>query len=197
MPQRADVSTRKGLFELEHGAGGWQRGPVHILGEPVSMALHDRRDGSVYAALNLGHFGVKLLWAGTLPGGLFRSADGGVHWQEITTAPVSHFGFAVAADPTDGGAAFAAGGGAVPCLTSGIAGWGRAWRARHRPDRDAGRSAWSMLARRRAAAVKTLSETHRQRARALRAGAALAVICSAYMPHHHNKFSAMGRGQYI
>ena len=132
MPQRAYVSTRKGLFELEYGAGGWQLGPVHFLGEPVSMALHDRRDGTLYAALYLGHFGVKLhrrdagaagwteiaapayppkpadssdpvewknrlvwaletggtdqpgvLWAGTLPGGLFRSGDRGASWELV------------------------------------------------------------------------------------------------------------------
>ncbi|MDF3838893.1 exo-alpha-sialidase [Cupriavidus basilensis] len=157
------VGTRKGLFMLRRdSAGAWQTESVHFLGEPVSMALADARDGAVYAALNLGHFGVKLwrrrahdaaweacavpvyppqpeadssggatlsgvpaaaqtegnaagatapaepqsgrpppvpwslqqiwsleaggadepgvLWAGTLPGGLFRSGDGGASW---------------------------------------------------------------------------------------------------------------------
>lgn len=132
MNARAYVSTRKGLFELEQRDGRWDFGPVHFLGEPVSMALHDRRDGSLYAALNLGHFGVKLhrrdagsqawteiaapgyppkpegstdtvdwnnqliwslaaggadqpglLWAGTLPGGLFRSTDRGDSWELV------------------------------------------------------------------------------------------------------------------
>ena len=104
-------------------------GRAPFLGEPVSVALHDRRDGALYAALNLGHFGVKLhrkdagagawteiaapayplkpegsadpvewknnmiwsleaggadqpgvLWAGTLPGGLFKSHDRGDSW---------------------------------------------------------------------------------------------------------------------
>nr|WP_255321491.1 MULTISPECIES: exo-alpha-sialidase [Pseudomonas aeruginosa group] len=105
----------------------------HFLGEPVSMLLADPRDGALYAALNLGHFGVKLwrrdagatdwmecavpvyppqppaaagqaaephwslqqlwilepggadrpgtLWAGTIPGGLFRSDDRGASWR--------------------------------------------------------------------------------------------------------------------
>jgi len=35
--------------------------------------LPDRRDGTLYAALNLGHFGVKLR----------RSADGGASWEEV------------------------------------------------------------------------------------------------------------------
>jgi hypothetical protein len=130
MSQRALLSTRKGLFELHRNGGGWEIGPVHFLGEPVSIALADPRDGSMYAALNLGHFGVKLhrkdagsdswtevaapayppkpedstdtvewknkliwaletggpdepgvLWAGTLPGGLFKSIDRGQSWE--------------------------------------------------------------------------------------------------------------------
>ena len=46
MHQRAYLSTRKGLFELARDGGRWQLGPVHFLGEPVTMALPDRRDGS-------------------------------------------------------------------------------------------------------------------------------------------------------
>ncbi|MEO2018771.1 MAG: hypothetical protein ABGZ53_30860, partial [Fuerstiella sp.] len=49
------------------------------------------RNGALYACLTLGHFGSKLhrsndgdqpdcLWAGTIPGGLFRSSDGGKTW---------------------------------------------------------------------------------------------------------------------
>ncbi|HYD59601.1 MAG TPA: exo-alpha-sialidase [Noviherbaspirillum sp.] len=129
MNDRALVATRKGLFEVTRGAGGWTIHEAGFLGEPVSMVLHDRRDGTVYAALNVGHFGVKLhrrdlgseiwteiavpsyppqaergtdvewkltmiwslaaggddkpgvLWAGTLPGGLFRSKDRGDSWE--------------------------------------------------------------------------------------------------------------------
>ena len=60
MSDLALISTRKGLFELHRSGLDWEIGSVHFLGEPVSMALADRRDGSLYAALNLGHFGVKL-----------------------------------------------------------------------------------------------------------------------------------------
>ena len=106
-----------------------------FLGDNVTLALHDPRDGTDYAALNHGHFGVKLhrrdkggewteiatpayppkpeglddrdgwgkpvkwttqmiwaletggadepgtLWAGTMPGGLFRSTDRGDTWE--------------------------------------------------------------------------------------------------------------------
>ena len=132
MRKRAYLSTRKGLFELGHDGAAWRVGASHFLGEPVSFTLHDARDGTLYAALNLGHFGVKLhrrdagsagwteiaapaypakpagsadpvewtnqlvwslaaggagqpgvLWAGTLPGGLFRSGDRGASWQLV------------------------------------------------------------------------------------------------------------------
>ncbi|MEX0732248.1 MAG: hypothetical protein WED00_06500 [Aquisalimonadaceae bacterium] len=68
------VATRKGLFTLERNAG-WQITRTHFLGDPVSVVLPDRRTGTVFAALNLGHFGVKL----------HRSRDGGVRWEEIAT----------------------------------------------------------------------------------------------------------------
>ncbi|MGF6543455.1 WD40/YVTN/BNR-like repeat-containing protein [Paraburkholderia youngii] len=152
MSDRLLVATRKGLFDVTaDGEGGWHFGDLHFAGEPVSMVLRDPRDSSLYAALNLGHFGVKLhrrragiadweecavpvyppqpaeetpaadrahasagadsddeappsrpatpwtlqqiwsletggpdepgvLWAGTIPGGLFRSGDGGDTW---------------------------------------------------------------------------------------------------------------------
>jgi photosystem II stability/assembly factor-like uncharacterized protein len=126
------IATRKGLFELTQCAGTWQLSAPHFAGDPVSMVLHDARDGATYAALHLGHFGAKLhrrdagsatwmeiavpvypprpaestdktdwtlrmiwaleaggadqpgvLWAGTLPGGLFRSDDRGDSWQLV------------------------------------------------------------------------------------------------------------------
>ncbi len=134
MTKRILVSTRKGLFALHRGARGWLTKLVGFPAENVTLALPDSRDGGWYAALNLGHFGVKLkyspdggktweeravpeypegeeivtadgkppapatlkliwaleagsaaqpgrLWAGTLPGGLFRSDDGGKSWE--------------------------------------------------------------------------------------------------------------------
>lgn len=130
------VSTRKGLFALERGNGAWQIARSAFLGDNVALALVDPRDGSWYAALDLGHFGAKLqrstdqgrnwnecavpayaegdtvntgdgkpsqpatlkliwsleaggaeepgrLWAGTIPGGLFRSDDFGASWQIV------------------------------------------------------------------------------------------------------------------
>ena len=134
MLDRLFVSTRKGLFILRAIPAAWKIEHHAFVGENVTLTLPDSRDGRIYAALNLGHFGVKLkvsadggkswddlpvptypdgetistgdgkppvpatlkmiwcleaggaeqpgrLWAGTLPGGLFRSDDGGRTWE--------------------------------------------------------------------------------------------------------------------
>src|SRR6266481_3105162 len=125
MAERLHVGTRKGLFELARRNGAWDIVETHFLGDPVSAVL--AQGDTVYAALDLGHFGAKLwrregadawqelaapafppkpehaaddphpwslgkiwviepggvpgwLWAGTMPGGLFRSDDGGESW---------------------------------------------------------------------------------------------------------------------
>jgi hypothetical protein len=131
MSERLFVATRKGLFEFRRdGTGSWSIVRTSFLGSPVSMMLCDPRDGALYAALDLGHFGVKLhrsddggeawseiavptyagvdadaaeapalsliwaletghadepgvLWAGTIPGGLFRSEDRGGTWSLV------------------------------------------------------------------------------------------------------------------
>src|SRR5260370_349047 len=127
MANRLHVGTRKGVFELARSNGVWEIVDTQFLGDPVSAVLADP-DGSVWAALDLGHFGAKLwrrdragawrelavptfppkpedagddphpwslgkiwvlepggaaghLWAGTMPGGLFRSDDGGASWS--------------------------------------------------------------------------------------------------------------------
>jgi hypothetical protein len=129
------VSTRKGLFTLARKGSAWEIAGVDFLGDNVTLTLTDPRDGTRYAALDHGHFGVKLhraragggfeeiaapvyppkpegheeldfwgrplnwttariwalaaggadepgvIWCGTLPGGLFRSADHGQSWE--------------------------------------------------------------------------------------------------------------------
>jgi len=67
------VATKKGLFSYRKNGQGWSAGPPAFLGEPVSQVLHDPRDGALYAALRLGHFGIKL----------HRSEDGGGTWTEL------------------------------------------------------------------------------------------------------------------
>ena len=72
---RAWLATRKGLFELRRGGDEWAVHRVSFLGEPVSMLLPPQADGGMFAALNLGHFGVKL----------HASADEGATWAEAAT----------------------------------------------------------------------------------------------------------------
>lgn len=128
------VATRKGLFHVGRGSGGWKVARASFVGDNVNLVLPDARDGTWYASLDHGHFGVKMhrsrdkgatweecavpayaeapegeggekgpsvklvwalaaggpgqegrLWAGTVPGGLFRSDDGADSWELVET----------------------------------------------------------------------------------------------------------------
>ena len=79
MAQRAWVATRKGLFELRQRAAAWAIERVSFLGEPVSMLLPPQPSGRMFAALNLGHFGVKV----------HASDDAGVSWNELAAPAYS------------------------------------------------------------------------------------------------------------
>jgi len=57
------VGTRKGLFAVRKDEGGWKLGMPRFAGEPVSQFARDMETGECYAALRLGHFGVKM-WKG-------------------------------------------------------------------------------------------------------------------------------------
>src|ERR1700761_4790577 len=73
MRNRLLIGTKKGLLEVHRSLDGWAISNIRFLGDPISMLLHDPRDGALYAAQALGHFGVKLQ----------RSRDDGASWQEI------------------------------------------------------------------------------------------------------------------
>jgi photosystem II stability/assembly factor-like uncharacterized protein len=83
MSNRFHVATRKGLFTLERseqrrqGVAGdsakWSIARTAFLGDNCTLLMHDPRDGSLLAALDHGHFGVKM----------HRSRDEGATWQEI------------------------------------------------------------------------------------------------------------------
>ncbi|MBC6904205.1 exo-alpha-sialidase [Saccharophagus sp. K07] len=125
MRDRILLATRKGLLDFAKRGNTWVIAGQSFLGQPVSAVLRDPDNAFLYAALNLGHFGVKLhrskddgnsweeiacpsytgiatdseekanlqliwilerdhqghLWAGTIPGGLFKSTDNGDTWQ--------------------------------------------------------------------------------------------------------------------
>ena len=71
MSDRLILSTRKGLFVAER-SNGWTPRLVGFLAENVTLMFPDPRDGTWYAALNLGHFGVKLK----------ASKDEGKTWED-------------------------------------------------------------------------------------------------------------------
>lgn len=132
------AATRKGLFVIERDRQRWRIDRAVLLGDPVTMVLAGS-DGTILAAQDMGHFGVKFkrstdggatweerpvpayppkpeeeedadptrrtpvpwalktvwslsssgpqrpaeLWCGTIPGGLFRSRDGGESWSLV------------------------------------------------------------------------------------------------------------------
>jgi len=71
MSDRLLVSTRKGLFTLERTGGRWKIANVDFLADNVTLTLSDPRTNTTYAALDHGHFGVKL----------HRKTNGS--WEEI------------------------------------------------------------------------------------------------------------------
>jgi hypothetical protein len=131
MSDRLLVGTRKGLFTIEKKNARWSISEPSFLGDPVTAVLATDNGNTIYAALNLGHFGVKMrrstdagqtweehatpayppqpenapgapwklvqvwtlerggsdepgvVWAGTIPGGLFRSHDRGESWTLV------------------------------------------------------------------------------------------------------------------
>ncbi|HEX4997596.1 MAG TPA: exo-alpha-sialidase [Terriglobia bacterium] len=73
MSERFFVATRKGLFTVDRSRSGWSIGRAAFIGDNVTIAMRDPRNGDLFAALNHGHFGVKL----------HRSRNEGETWSEI------------------------------------------------------------------------------------------------------------------
>ena len=74
MSKRCYVATRKGLFTIDRGASKWAISHGAFVGDNVTLTMRDPRNGDLFAALNHGHFGIKL----------HRSRDGGETWPEIS-----------------------------------------------------------------------------------------------------------------
>src|SRR3546814_19511328 len=73
MSETLHIATRKGLFRFQRQESDWTAGPPAFPGEPVTAVLAAARDGVLYAALRLGHFGGQFHW----------SEDGGERWTEL------------------------------------------------------------------------------------------------------------------
>ncbi|MEN9539829.1 MAG: hypothetical protein RLZZ126_2064, partial [Pseudomonadota bacterium] len=67
------VASRKGLIVYARQGDAWRVHALHFKGEPVTQVLADPRNGDWYAALRLGHFGIKL----------HKSSDQGQTWKEM------------------------------------------------------------------------------------------------------------------
>ena len=74
MTQELYVGTRKGLFRVSKSQGSWKVTGSHFLGERVSAVEGSHDDSVLHAALDLGHFGVKMR----------RSTDRGEQWSEAS-----------------------------------------------------------------------------------------------------------------
>ncbi|MDQ6881973.1 MAG: exo-alpha-sialidase, partial [Pseudomonadota bacterium] len=86
------IGTRKGLFIARREGQGWDLGAPHFPGEPVTQFAAEPGGGAWYAALRLGHFGIKLR----------KSLDLGASWAEVAAPafPPKPADDAGAADPT-------------------------------------------------------------------------------------------------
>src|SRR5205809_4045280 len=73
MSDRCYVSTRKGLFTVDRRTSNWSISRAMFVGDNVTLTMHDPRNGNLLAALNHGHFGIKL----------HRSTDRAETWHEI------------------------------------------------------------------------------------------------------------------
>jgi len=69
------VGTRKGLMEFHKSNEQWKFHTCHFKAIPVTIVFEDERNGTWWACLDHGHWGVKLN----------RSTDEGKTWEEIST----------------------------------------------------------------------------------------------------------------
>lgn len=72
MSDRLILGTRKGAIFVDKVGGRWQITNVAQPGNNISYAARDPRDGTIWAALDHGHWGCKL----------GRSTDGGKTWND-------------------------------------------------------------------------------------------------------------------
>jgi photosystem II stability/assembly factor-like uncharacterized protein len=67
------LGTKKGLVFVDKLARSWRARRIQLGGIPVSYAFHDDRTQTLWAALDHGHWGVKIQ----------KSTDAGENWSEV------------------------------------------------------------------------------------------------------------------
>ena len=67
------LGTRKGLVEARKTNGAWTLTEPKLPGQPIAYAMHDARNGSIWASIDHGHWGGKLA----------RSEDDGTTYEEV------------------------------------------------------------------------------------------------------------------
>ncbi len=72
MSDRILVSTRKGLFTFDREQSRWALSQSDFLGDPVTITMTRNGGETIWAGLDLGHFGCKV----------HRSDDAGKSWHE-------------------------------------------------------------------------------------------------------------------
>jgi photosystem II stability/assembly factor-like uncharacterized protein len=74
MAEKILLGTRKGTVILDRKPSGWSVCPIAHAGMSISYAARDPRDGTLWAAMDLAHWGPKLS----------RSKDDGATWENLT-----------------------------------------------------------------------------------------------------------------
>lgn len=68
------IATRKGLFEAHKNASGWALRNPKLQGKTLAYAVRDPRNGSVWASVDYGHWGCKMVRS-TDDGQTFAAAE--------------------------------------------------------------------------------------------------------------------------
>jgi hypothetical protein len=74
MPDKILLGTKKGTLIFDRKRSGWTPRPIAHGGMSISYAARDPRDGTLWVAMDLAHWGPKLS----------RSKDDGATWENLT-----------------------------------------------------------------------------------------------------------------
>jgi hypothetical protein len=94
-----------GVWRSEDGGASWTISATGMRADYMPPELNENEAVQDPHRIERSSGSPDVLWC-QHHNGMWRSADGGVHWDEIKNVPVSNFGFAVAAHPGDGNTAW-------------------------------------------------------------------------------------------